>query len=120
MGGITSTSFQSRTPLQDRQVELGIDVIMQCNDTLQLNERSIQLNAERDELRAKRGVRIHDLFQIDKREREIDAEEDAINIRQQQIEHSKKGNVQDMNRITERTKDILQQAVLNNCTINIE
>ncbi|GEM_PF-3205141 len=117
---ISNTSFQSKTPHLDRAVELGMDIIIKCNSTLELNQMLINYNAELDDLRGKRHIAIHNLTRITARETQIDSLQGAIHQRINELQTENKDAAREANTIAEHTKKILEHSVLNNCTINIE
>ncbi|MGV8123133.1 MAG: hypothetical protein AB2L14_25500 [Candidatus Xenobiia bacterium LiM19] len=115
-----TNGFKSKTPLQDRAVELGMDIITRCGNTLDLNKMLIEYNTELDDLRGKRHIAIHNLSRITARETQIDVLQDAIHERINELQTQNKEAAREANTIAEHTKDILQHSVLNNCTVNIK
>jgi len=116
---LSGTSFKSTTPLQDRQAELGMDVIAHCDDTLQLQQMLVDCNSELDILRDKRHLFIHNLHRITEREVEIDKIQDAAHKRIGELEFQKKRDMREINKITEDTKSIVKRFEFRNCNVNI-
>ena len=111
-----ANGFKQAAPLQDLACDLGMDTILACDDTIKLNQMLMDLNAELDDLRDKRLKLTNRLYRMTCRESDIDGLQDAIHSRMHDLELSKKSAVNQINRITEKTKTF----ILEHCTVNIE
>jgi methyl-accepting chemotaxis protein len=116
---LSSTSFTSKTPLQDRSCELGMDIILKCDSTLELNQMLIGYNSELDDLRSKRHIAIHNLTRITARETQIDALQDVIHQRINELQIESKDAARQINQITEDTKRIIKRFEFTNCNVSI-